>query len=47
MFSDAGELELEEYMLDAFKLYYGLTMKDMRNLPYQYAVKNNVTIPAG
>jgi hypothetical protein len=46
MFSDAEESELEEYILAASKLYYGQTTKDVRNLAYQYAIKNNVTIPA-
>jgi hypothetical protein len=47
VFSDAANSELEEYILTASKLYYGLSTKDVRNLAYQYAVKNNVTIPAG
>jgi hypothetical protein len=47
VFSDAEESELEEYILAASKLCYGLTTKDVRNLAYQYAIKNSVTIPAG
>jgi hypothetical protein len=44
--SDAEESELEEYILAASKLFYGLTTKDVRNLAYQYAIKNNVATPA-
>jgi hypothetical protein len=47
VFSDAAELKLEEYILTASKVYYGLSTKDVRSLAYQYAVKNNVTIPDG
>jgi hypothetical protein len=47
VFSDAEESELEEYILAASKLCYRLTTKYVRNLAYQYASKNNVTIPAG
>jgi hypothetical protein len=47
VFSDEEESELEEYELAASKLYYELTMKDVRYLVYQYAVKSNVRIPAG
>jgi hypothetical protein len=47
VFSDAEESELEEHILAASNMYYGLTTKDVRNLAYQYATKNNVTIPAG
>jgi hypothetical protein len=47
VFSDEEESETEEYVLAASKLYCGLTTKDVRCLPYQYAVKNNVRIPAG
>jgi hypothetical protein len=46
VFSDAAESELEKYILAASKLYYGLSTKDVRSLACQYAVKNNVTIPA-
>lgn len=45
MFSDEQESELEEYILSASKLYYGLSTKDVRHLAYQYAVKNNIDIP--
>jgi hypothetical protein len=47
VFSDEEESELEEYVLAASRLYYELTMKDVRYLAYQYAVKSNVRIPAG
>jgi hypothetical protein len=43
VFSDAEESEIEEYILAASKLYYGLTTKDVRILACQYAIKNNVT----
>jgi hypothetical protein len=34
------------HILAVSKLYYGLKKKDVRNLAYQYAIKNTVTIPA-
>jgi hypothetical protein len=45
---EAGsDVKCYEYILAASKLYHGLTMKDVRNLAYQYAIKNIVIIPAG
>jgi hypothetical protein len=45
---EAGSgIKCYEFILAASKLYHGLNMKNVRNLAYQYVVKNNVTIPAG
>jgi hypothetical protein len=43
VFSNVEESEIEVYIPAESKFYYGLTVKDTRNL----AVKNNVTLPAG
>jgi hypothetical protein len=47
VFSDAEESEPEKYILATSKLFHGLTTKDVRNLAYHYAIKNNATIPTG
>ncbi|XP_064597210.1 thrombospondin type-1 domain-containing protein 7B-like [Liolophura sinensis] len=45
VFSDAGEAELEDYLLTAFKHHHGLTTKACRDLAFQYVVKNNKATP--
>lgn len=45
IFTDAEEEDLAKYLATASKLYHGLTPKNARTLAYQFANRNNKTIP--
>lgn len=45
VFSDQLEQELVNYAIKASKIFYGLTITDMRQLAYEYAKANEVTVP--
>ncbi|CAH2003296.1 unnamed protein product [Acanthoscelides obtectus] len=41
---DEMEADLEEYLLDQAKYYFGLSTKEVRRLAFEYAVKNNIAV---
>ncbi|CAK1553158.1 unnamed protein product, partial [Leptosia nina] len=43
LFTDKQETELVDYIIKCSKLYYGLTIKKIRQIAYQYAQKNKLT----
>ncbi|GFO47094.1 tigger transposable element-derived protein 6-like protein [Plakobranchus ocellatus] len=45
IFNEAEENALEEYNLIAFKIHFGLTAKQARDLAYQFAVRNQKILP--
>lgn len=45
VFSPALEKLLVEYVLEASAIYYGLTMKELRSLAYEFATKNKLKFP--
>lgn len=42
LFTDQQEKELVDYIIKCSKLYYGLTIKKIRQIAYQYAEKNRL-----
>ena len=45
VFNDEMEMALEEYLLMASAMFYGLTPHSFRRLAYEFATKNNIKIP--
>lgn len=45
IFSKEQELQLVKYVLYSAKLYYGLTIRELRKLVYEYAAANNLKYP--
>ena len=45
IFSDVEECELTRYLLDAAKMFFGLSPKETRKLAYQFAVTIGIDIP--
>ena len=46
IFSDEEELALESYLKTAADIYYGLTPYETRKFAYEFAKKNNKSVPA-
>ncbi|KAG6464307.1 hypothetical protein O3G_MSEX014429 [Manduca sexta] len=42
LFTEAQELELEDYILKCSKLFYGLTIKKVRKIVFQFAERNKL-----
>ena len=45
-FSETQESELGNYLTDMSKMYYGLTVQQLRKLAYQYAKINKIQYPS-
>ena len=45
IFSDEQEQALLDYIIEASSVYYGLTLREVRNLAYEVAVANNIPVP--
>ena len=45
IFSDEQEQALLDYIIEASSIYYGLTLREVRNLAYEVAVANNIPVP--
>lgn len=45
IFTREQEGALEEYLILSSKMFYGLTSKDCRELAYEMAIKNNISVP--
>jgi hypothetical protein len=46
IFTDVEERKLVDYILQASKYHYGLTINDVRSLAYEYASANKKNIPS-
>lgn len=44
VFTNEEELLLVQYLQDAANMHYGLTLKQVRSLTYEYAIRNNKKI---
>lgn len=46
VFSNEHETLLSEYLKRASDIYFGLTPKELRKFAFQYAIANNLRVPA-
>lgn len=46
VFSDAEEINLQDYLLHCSAVNYGLTTKEVRKLAYEMAKKNDMNMPS-
>ncbi|KAF2878706.1 hypothetical protein ILUMI_27458 [Ignelater luminosus] len=45
VFTNVEEKELEDFILESSKMCFGLTMRNLRKIAYETAVKNNLRMP--